>query len=163
YIGTFKLNPSASPKEFDWDGTGAAGAKIHLSGLYEFEGKRLRFIYRNTPAGTPPIRAGWKDVLLQAVWVEFERVDGNDAGFVPLFNGREAKDDHARWQGQWRCVSEKSGGKDWSAEELTAAGKIMVIEGDKFRVERTVDGKLVVLTGTLRLDPSKSPKHFDVE
>lgn len=88
YTGTFKLNPAASPKEFDWEGTGPRGAKIRLQGVYEFAGDRLRFIYRSTPIESPPIRAGWADELQSGVWVEFVRVGMGD-GFVPLFNGKD--------------------------------------------------------------------------
>uniref|UniRef100_A0A7C2NT94 non-specific serine/threonine protein kinase n=1 Tax=Schlesneria paludicola TaxID=360056 RepID=A0A7C2NT94_9PLAN len=85
YRGTIRLNPDASPKEFDFhpDGTNAAGGQ---RGVYEFDGPRLRLIYRSSTTDIPP-RATWSDKgQPNVVWFEFERVDGD---WTPLFNGKD--------------------------------------------------------------------------
>ncbi len=85
YKGTFRLNPAASTKEFDFDfdGTSAAGGQ---RGLYEFEGPRLRLIYRSSYTEKPP-RAAWSDKgQPNVIWFEFERFD---AGWIELLNGQD--------------------------------------------------------------------------
>ena len=84
YDGTFRLDPTASPRHFDWEGTGPSGAKVRMSGVYEFKGDRLRFIYcRSPPAETPQPRAVWADENQPSIiWVEFER-DSSDAAPAP--------------------------------------------------------------------------------
>jgi uncharacterized protein (TIGR03067 family) len=72
-------------------------------------------------------------------------------------------DDLARWQGPWRCVAEHSRGQRVTEDELKRRDRLMVIDGNKYRVERTLEGKLGVYSGTFRLEPTKTPKHFDFE
>jgi uncharacterized protein (TIGR03067 family) len=49
YAGSFKLNSAVSPKEFDYDDDVLKGVKNHHRGVYEFDGARLRLIYRHAP------------------------------------------------------------------------------------------------------------------
>jgi len=79
YAGSFKLNPAVSPKEFDYDDDVFKGVKNHHRGVYEFDGARLRLIYRHAQ-GTVPQRATWKDKgQPNVVWFEFERVDSKQS------------------------------------------------------------------------------------
>ncbi len=75
YSGTFRINPDASPKEFDFefDGPSAAGGQ---HGLYEFNGPRLRLIYRANNTEKPR-RAQWNDKGQDATLFEFERIDAD--------------------------------------------------------------------------------------
>ncbi len=74
YGGTFQLNPAKMPKEFDYDDDQGQGPRNHHRGVYEFDGERLRLIYRHAQ-GSVPQRAGWKDIGQPGVvWFEFERV-----------------------------------------------------------------------------------------
>jgi uncharacterized protein (TIGR03067 family) len=73
--GTFRLDASKTPKQFDFEGTGPTGAQIHLSGLYEFDGEKLRLIHRHHTQGSQIQRASWNDIgKPNVVWFEFERV-----------------------------------------------------------------------------------------
>jgi uncharacterized protein (TIGR03067 family) len=75
YAGSFKLNPAVSPKEFDYEDDVLKGVKNLHRGVYEFNGTRLRLIYRHAQ-GTVPQRATWQDKgQPNVVWFEFERVD----------------------------------------------------------------------------------------
>lgn len=71
-------------------------------------------------------------------------------------------DDLARWQGTWRRVAEHRE-KRLTDDELKKSYRLMIIDGNTFRVERMFEGKLYPLSGTFRLDASKTPKHFDFE
>lgn len=74
YSGTFTINSAASPKEFDYEDESAKGVKNYHRGVYEFDGERLRLIYRHAQ-GSPPQRADWKDIgQPNVVWFEFERM-----------------------------------------------------------------------------------------
>lgn len=74
YDGTFQLNPAKSPKEFDYDDQQGQGPRNYHRGVYEFDGERLRLIYRHAQ-GNVPQRAGWNDIgQANVVWFEFERV-----------------------------------------------------------------------------------------
>ncbi len=50
YDGTFRLDPKADPKTFDWTGKGPAGA-TELRGIYELEGDTLRLCYVEAASG----------------------------------------------------------------------------------------------------------------
>ena len=91
YSGTFRLNPNASPKEFDFDfdGVNTVGGQ---RGLYEFVGDRLRLIYRSSDTAKPQ-RAQWSDKgKPNVLYFEFER---QEDGWIDLFNGK----DLTGWQG----------------------------------------------------------------
>jgi uncharacterized protein (TIGR03067 family) len=75
FSGTFRLDASKTPKHFDYEGTGPTGAQIQLSGLYEFDGGKLRLIHRHHAKGSQIQRANWNDIgQPNVVWFEFERV-----------------------------------------------------------------------------------------
>jgi len=72
YSGTFTLNPTVSPKEFDYDDDPGRGPVNLHRGLYEFDGARLRLIYRHAQESIPQ-RPTWKDKgEPNVVWFEFE-------------------------------------------------------------------------------------------
>lgn len=73
YGGTFQLHSAKSPKEFDYDDEQGQGPRNYHRGVYEFDGERLRLIYRHAQ-GSVPQRAGWKDIgQPNVVWFEFEK------------------------------------------------------------------------------------------
>jgi uncharacterized protein (TIGR03067 family) len=112
YTGTFRLDPIASPRRFDWEGTGPKEGKISFSGVYEFVGPRLRFIYHHGTPKTPGPRAGWADELQgQNVWVEFERI--LDDASVPLFNNKDLTG--------WKTHPDQPGG--WTVENGYLTGR----------------------------------------
>lgn len=80
YGGTFQLNSAKSPKEFDYDDDQGRGLRNHHRGVYEFDGERLRLIYRHAQ-GSVPQRAVWGDLGQPNVeWFEFERVSEDPDG-----------------------------------------------------------------------------------
>ena len=61
------------------------------------------------------------------------------------------------FQGNWNIESSVTGGTEISADQLK--GFILIFEGDKHTLKF---GDKVFQVGTLKLDPSKSPKTVDV-
>ena len=68
------------------------------------------------------------------------------------------KKELAKFKGAWTYRSIESGGNQVPAEVFKAV--VLTIEGDKFAVK---DGDKVVQAGTLRLDPTKTPKAIDAK
>jgi uncharacterized protein (TIGR03067 family) len=100
--GTFRTNPEASPSEFDFDFDGQAGIGGQR-GLFEFDGPRLRLIYRSSNTEKPR-RAQWSDKGQSDVaWFEFERADAADRRPSGMYLAEFQKD-----QG-WSFVYEFSG------------------------------------------------------
>jgi len=62
-----------------------------------------------------------------------------------------------KFQGTWTFVSLEEGGK--VAPPAALKGNTVTFEGDKYTIK---NGDAVVQVATLKLDPSKSPKTFDV-
>ena len=62
-----------------------------------------------------------------------------------------------KFQGTWTFESVEVGGKEVPAAEFK--GITVTFEGDKYTVKK---GDEVILAGTQKLDPSKSPKTIDV-
>jgi uncharacterized protein (TIGR03067 family) len=62
-----------------------------------------------------------------------------------------------KFQGAWTFESVEAGGKQQPADEFK--GMTITFEGDKFTVKKDVE---VLMAGTQKLDPSKSPKTIDV-
>jgi uncharacterized protein (TIGR03067 family) len=62
-----------------------------------------------------------------------------------------------KFQGAWTFESSEASGKELPAGELK--GFIITFEGDKHTVKK---GDEVIQAGTMKLDPSKSPKAIDV-
>ena len=95
WSGTIQLTAGGL---FDCDDFRREGAsdRFRQSGADQFVGDRLRVIYRFGPAGQPLERAKWSDRGTKSV-IFFKYVRLTSA------------DDPSRWQGRWRCVSEKSG------------------------------------------------------
>jgi uncharacterized protein (TIGR03067 family) len=62
-----------------------------------------------------------------------------------------------KFQGTWTFESVETGGKEEPAAEFK--GMTVTFEGDQFTVRK---GDEVILAGTQKLDPSRSPKTLDV-
>jgi uncharacterized protein (TIGR03067 family) len=62
-----------------------------------------------------------------------------------------------KFQGIWTFESVEAGGKEVPAAEFK--GMTVTFEGDKYTVKK---GDEIIQVGTQKLDPSKSPKAFDV-
>ncbi len=62
-----------------------------------------------------------------------------------------------KFQGRWTFESSEADGKELPAAELK--GFILTFEGDKHTVKK---GDELIQAGTMKLDPSKSPKAIDV-
>ena len=62
-----------------------------------------------------------------------------------------------KFRGDWTFESVESGGKKFPAEPFE--GRTVSFDGDKYSVKR---GDKVEEAATLKLDPSESPKAFDV-
>ena len=62
-----------------------------------------------------------------------------------------------KFAGEWTFVSVEAAGKKIVAEALN--GRTVVFEGTKYSVKR---GDEVEESATLKIDPTKSPKYFDV-
>src|SRR5262249_25978243 len=62
-----------------------------------------------------------------------------------------------RFEGTWRSVSSESNGKP--APKDVATGLLITFKGDGFAMREV--GKDMVLKGTMKVDPSKTPKKFD--
>ena len=45
FVGTVKLDPRSSPKQFDWAGKTPDGKSIGMLGLYELDDEKLRVVY----------------------------------------------------------------------------------------------------------------------
>lgn len=69
----------------------------------------------------------------------------------------EVEKELKKFQGSWTFESVEAGGKDVPASEFK--GITVTFEGDKYTVKKGDD---VIQAATLKLDPSKSPKAFDV-
>jgi uncharacterized protein (TIGR03067 family) len=50
YDGTFRLEPTATPKRFDWEGT-AVGGQVELHGIYELTEDTFKVCYMIVPKG----------------------------------------------------------------------------------------------------------------
>jgi uncharacterized protein (TIGR03067 family) len=73
--GKIRLIPDAKPKQFNWQGTDAAGIEIKWAGLYEMTGSKLRLCFRRALVKETVTRPQWTDVPAAGVmWFEFERV-----------------------------------------------------------------------------------------
>lgn len=62
----------------------------------------------------------------------------------------------AKLQGTWKRVSAEVDGKKASAGELK--GATLTVSGDRYTLKQGSETR----TGTLRLDPTKTPKHLDI-
>src|SRR5690242_14143757 len=62
-----------------------------------------------------------------------------------------------KFQGTWSFASVETGGKELPVDGFK--GMTVVFDGDKYTVKK---GDEVIQACTLKLDPSKSPKTFDV-
>jgi uncharacterized protein (TIGR03067 family) len=69
----------------------------------------------------------------------------------------EVEKELKKFQGTWTFESVAAGGKEIPAAEFK--GVTVSFEGDKYTVKK---GDEVIQAATLKLDPSKSPKTFDV-
>lgn len=69
----------------------------------------------------------------------------------------EVEKELKKFQGAWTFESAVSGGMEAPAADLK--GMTVTFEGDKFTVK---NGDQLILAGTQKLDPSKSPKSIDV-
>jgi uncharacterized protein (TIGR03067 family) len=87
--------------------------------------------------------------LLPYFWMMLETND-------PAAN-EATRGDRQRYQGDWQLTSARRDGKDMPAENVKAFR--CKFHDDRFSITR--DGK-VVESGTLRLDPSKTPKALEV-
>ena len=56
---------------------------------------------------------------------------------------------------------EESGGKIWSEAELRQANKTLEVTGERFVIQRVLDGKLGTYDGRFTLNPTGNPKSFD--
>jgi uncharacterized protein (TIGR03067 family) len=73
--GTFRLNPDTIPKQFDWEGAGAAEKGVKMVGIYEFMGSRFRLCYRmNLVADKTPPRPHWSDTTRNIILIACEKV-----------------------------------------------------------------------------------------
>ncbi len=74
--GQFHLNPQASPKQFDWEGTFPLGRPHKMLGIYVLEGNRFRLCYRVAPKEKALKRPGWSDALAKdVICTEFEKAN----------------------------------------------------------------------------------------
>jgi len=69
----------------------------------------------------------------------------------------EVEKELKKFQGTWTFASLEEGGKVVPPAALK--GNTFIFEGDKYTIK---NGDAVVQVATLKLDPSKSPKTFDV-
>jgi uncharacterized protein (TIGR03067 family) len=69
----------------------------------------------------------------------------------------DAEKELKKFQGTWTFESVEAGGKKLPTDALK--GSTVTFEGDKYTVK---NGDAVLQAATLKLDPSKSPKAFDV-
>lgn len=87
------------------------------------------------------------------------------AMFLGVFVGRPAdgggkvdeKGELKRFEGTWRSVSSESNGK--AAPKDVATSLIIIFKGDGFTMREV--GKDRALKGTMKVDPSKTPKELD--
>ena len=84
------------------------------------------------------------------------------AAVMCLISSTARPDDKAdlekeKFKGTWTIESSETGGKTVPPDDLK--GLIATFEGDKLTLKK---GDTVILGGTLKLDPSKSPKAIDV-
>jgi uncharacterized protein (TIGR03067 family) len=70
--------------------------------------------------------------------------------------GDEVKKEKEKLQGSWKVVTFEKGGK--SAEDNQ--DHRVVISGDELSIKR---GDQTFIKGKLKIDPTKKPRHFDVE
>jgi uncharacterized protein (TIGR03067 family) len=70
-------------------------------------------------------------------------------------NEGDAKKDAQGLQGTWKVVSSEQGGK----VQDEAKDFVMIFEKDTFQVKK---GDELIVKGTFKLDPSKSPKAIDM-
>jgi uncharacterized protein (TIGR03067 family) len=64
-------------------------------------------------------------------------------------------------QGKWASTFEQSIGKIWSPDELRQMNKRLEVTGNRFVVNRVVDGKPGTYDGRFELNPKTTPKMFD--
>lgn len=75
---------------------------------------------------------------------------------------KAVKAEREKLKGKWKHVSSESGGKVVEIPDAEAA--VVTIDGDKWTVERklTIGKQNPKSEYTFAIDPSKTPKHFDL-
>jgi len=73
----------------------------------------------------------------------------------------DEKSDQDKIQGKWQMESGMRGGKALPDENVK--NTVIVIDGNKMKFTRTVDGKEQTREMTFKLDASKKPKTIDVD
>jgi RNA polymerase sigma factor (sigma-70 family) len=144
----FKIDPTQKPAHIDIEAE-VAGKKTLMKGIYKIDGDELAVCLIGTEGGRP---------------TEFSSSDlrkGEKGGKMLMKFNREKdaqqEKEQAMLQGDWGSAV------SWIQNGAAAPGVekrlTMVIKGDK--MIGLLDGKQQV-SGRIKIDPSKSPKHFDM-
>jgi uncharacterized protein (TIGR03067 family) len=84
------------------------------------------------------------------------------APVAPAAASKPARPDRELLQGRWVSVSETLGGKPLTPEQIRDMNKRLEVKRDQLVIRRTgLGGRFGVYEGTIRLDPTASPKSFD--
>src|SRR5262245_62119076 len=77
---------------------------------------------------------------------------------APSAFGDDPAKDKETIQGTWLLTSVEIGGRKAPQEYIEEAERRLEFAGDKFTLK---EGKKTVAQGTFRLDPTKTPKHYN--
>jgi uncharacterized protein (TIGR03067 family) len=147
--GVFKIDPTKSPKQYDFTITGGPAKGRTGPCIYELEGDTFKFASSFTSNERP---------------ADFVSKPGSGIVFEILKREKqsvaEALTDLARTEmaGAWQAVSQSADGKESSRDDLktmtlsiSAEGKVIGVRGDR-----------IFLAANTKLDPSKNPMTIDL-
>ncbi|MFO0999130.1 MAG: TIGR03067 domain-containing protein [Planctomycetaceae bacterium] len=139
FTGTILLNPSASPKEFDWTGT-TGGKSTGLLGLYELNGDLLIIAYSFRDEQTTVLRPTAFLTSGPGAGVVVATYRRRNSAATKAIAGQTtsvletSEQILARLQGRWLAVTQARGGASLTPEQLKTEDKVLTITGDKFQM-----------------------------
>jgi uncharacterized protein (TIGR03067 family) len=160
YEGTFKIDPSASPKTLDMTFTKGPENGNTNAAIYKLEGDTWTICMATASTVRPTKFATAKG----SEWAleELKRGDGPQTESAPAPRPakaaatEESKKELERFAGEWEMVSGSIGGQAMPEAMLKTMKR--VVKGDEVTV--TMNGQLY-FKATLTLDPSKAPRTID--